>query len=123
VQFVDISSLGKTLLAQVDVREAKDPRVLATTADGREMIGCGERRFTQLMDAGEIDSVVEGGSRRPVVASIYALIRRRIIASHPAGKLPVKVHDGRGIRKALKRAAEVRRKGKTQQEVQARPRA
>jgi hypothetical protein len=98
-QFVNLSEVGKALNAQVDAREAADFRVLLSTADTCAMIGCGPRRLTQLMDGGEIDSVLEGRSRRVVTASVYSLIRKRIAASHPAGQAPVKAHDGRALRK------------------------
>ncbi|HZZ21658.1 MAG TPA: hypothetical protein VFE60_03340 [Roseiarcus sp.] len=98
-QFVNISEVGEALLAQVGAREAADFRVLLSTTDARDMLGCGMRRLTQLMDEGEVDSVLEGRSRRVVASSLYNLIRKRIAASHPAGQAPVKVHDGRALRK------------------------
>jgi hypothetical protein len=98
-QFVNLSEVGKALNAQVDAREAADFRVLLSTADACALIGCGTRRLTQLMDGREVDSVLEGRSRRVVTASVYNLIRKRIAASHPAGQTPVKAHDGRALRK------------------------
>jgi hypothetical protein len=98
-QFGNISDVGVALVGQIDAREAVDPRVLLSTADACEMIGCGPRRLTQLMDGHEIDSVLEGRSRRVVTASLYDLIRKRIVASHPADQAPVKAHDGRALRK------------------------
>jgi hypothetical protein len=98
MQPVNISDLGHDLLAQTDVRDAADPRMLASISDISAMLGCKDRRTRQLMDEGEIDSVLEGGSRRGVVASVYRLIRKRIIASHPAGEAPVKAHHGRALR-------------------------
>jgi hypothetical protein len=97
-QLDNVSEVGLALIGQIRAQQAADPRVLGTTADGREMIGCGPRRFTQLMDEGEIDSVLEGRSRRPVIASIYDLICRRIAKSHPADQAPRKAHDGRALR-------------------------
>ena len=98
-QLDNVSEVGLALIEQIRAQQAADPRVLGTTADGREMIGCGPRRFTQLMDEGEIDLVLEGRSRRPVIASIYDLICRRVAESHPAGEAPAKAHDGRALRK------------------------
>jgi hypothetical protein len=98
-QFVNLSEVGKALNAQVDAREAADFRVLLSTADACAMIGCGPRRLAQLMDGREVDSVLEGRSRRVVTASVYNLIRKRIAASHPAGQAPVKAHDGHALRK------------------------
>jgi hypothetical protein len=99
VQPVNISDLGRSLLAQVDAREAADPRVLAPIPGISALLGCKDRRTRQLMDEGEIDSVLEGASRRGTIASVYRLIRKRIIASHPAGEPPVKAHNGRALRK------------------------
>jgi hypothetical protein len=99
VHAVNISDLGRSLLAQVDAREAADPRVLASIPGISALLGCKDRRTRQLMDEGEIDSVLEGASRRGTIASAYRLIRKRIIASHPAGEPPVKVHHGRALRK------------------------
>lgn len=98
-QLDNVSEVGLALIEQIRAQQAADPRVLGTTADGREMIGCGPRRFTQLMDEGEIVSVLEGRSRRPVIATIYDLICRRVAKSHPAGEAPAKAHDGRALRK------------------------
>jgi hypothetical protein len=99
MQPVNISDLGRSLLAQTDVREAADPRVFASIPDISAMLGCKDRRTRQLMDEGALDSVLEGGSRRGTIASVYRLIRKRIAASHPAGQAPVKAHDGRALRK------------------------
>jgi hypothetical protein len=98
VQPVNISDLGRSLLAQVDAREAADLRVLAPIPGISALLGCKDRRTRQLMDEGEIDSVLEGASRRGTIASVYRLIRKRIIASHPAGEPPVKAHNGRALR-------------------------
>jgi hypothetical protein len=98
-QLNNVSEVGRILIAEIDAREAADQRVLGTTTIGCDMVGCKGRRFTQLMDSGEIPSVLEGRSRRPFMHGIYNLLRRRVAASHPAGKPPAKVHDGRALRR------------------------
>jgi hypothetical protein len=98
-QLDNVSEVGRILIAEIDAREAADQRVLGTTTIGCDMVGCKGRRFTQLMDSGEIPSVLEGRSRRPFMSGIYNLLRRRIAKSHPADKPPVKAHDGRALRK------------------------
>jgi hypothetical protein len=69
------------------------------------MPGCGERRLHKLMNSGELESVLEGASRRVVASSLYDLICKRAANSHPIGRSAVKVHDGReGLRRSHREA-------------------
>jgi hypothetical protein len=43
-----------------------------------EMLSCGRTRLYQLLAAKELDSFLDGGARKVVVASIYAYIARRL---------------------------------------------
>jgi hypothetical protein len=105
-KFDNVSEVGKALLALVDEREASDRRVLGTTAEGRQITGSSERQFADLLADGTVGSVLVGRSRRPVLATCYALVRKKIIENYPANAPQTRVHDGR----ALSAAGRARRK-------------
>lgn len=54
---------------------AVSPRV------ARQMLGCGNTRLYQLLNAGEIESYCDGKSRKIVVASLREFVARRVASS------------------------------------------
>jgi hypothetical protein len=44
----------------------------------RRMLSCGQTRLYELIDAGELDSFLDGRSRKITVESIYRYIQRRL---------------------------------------------
>jgi hypothetical protein len=44
----------------------------------RRMLNCGQTRLYELIAAGELDSFLDGRSRKITVESIYRYIRRRL---------------------------------------------
>jgi hypothetical protein len=48
------------------------------------MLGCGPTYGYQLLEAGELDSYLDGGARKITVESIKARIARRLAASKGA---------------------------------------
>jgi excisionase family DNA binding protein len=64
-----------------------DIEILAVSPKvARQMLGCGNTRLYELLNAGEIKSYRDGGSRRVVVASLREFVARRVASSqqpHP----------------------------------------
>jgi len=58
-------------------------RVSVSRRIGCDMLGVGQTRLIELEKAGELISYFEGAERRILVSSIYALIIKRVLASHP----------------------------------------
>jgi hypothetical protein len=49
------------------------------------MLGCGNTRGYELLAAGELDSFLDGRSRKITVASIHAYVARRLTAAGATG--------------------------------------
>jgi hypothetical protein len=49
------------------------------------MLGCGNTRGYELLAAGELDSFLDGRSRKITVASIHAYVARRLSAAGATG--------------------------------------
>jgi hypothetical protein len=100
---VAVSPVAQSIVNRIREQEARDPSVLKTTHAVREMLGgCSVRHLYNLLNNGEIESVMDGRSRRPVSASVYDYMCRLAVASHPIGAPPAKWHDGRhSLRKPL----------------------
>lgn len=59
--------------------EANDPEPLVVSPKvAWKMLSCGNTRGYELLGAGELDSYKEGRSRKITVASIKALVARRL---------------------------------------------
>jgi len=62
--------------------QSSDIALLVRPKRARAMLGgCGAERLYQLINSGELSSFREGRARLITVASIYALIERRLAAS------------------------------------------
>jgi hypothetical protein len=55
--------------------------LVVSPADAMRMLGCARATLYALLKRGELQSYSEGTSRKIVVASIHALIQRRVAAS------------------------------------------
>jgi hypothetical protein len=53
--------------------------------DAWHMLGCGNTHGYQLLGAGELESYLDGSSRKITVASIRAYIARRLAAAEATG--------------------------------------
>jgi hypothetical protein len=92
-------------------RQERDPHLRVRRPVAMQMIGVGQSKLFELEDAGLIDSVMSGGARLIIADSIYRLLIRDVVLSHPYGapakKAPLpwasfKTHDrvdGRKLRK------------------------
>jgi hypothetical protein len=59
--------------------EASDLGPLVVRPKGaRRMLNCGQTRLYELIAAGELDSFLDGRSRKITVESIYRYVRRRL---------------------------------------------
>jgi hypothetical protein len=97
-------------------RQERDPRLRVRRPVATQMLGIGIARLFELENAGLIDSVMSGGARLIDVGSLYRLMTRDVVLSHPYGapakKAPLpwaslKTHDridGRKLRKSRTRA-------------------
>jgi hypothetical protein len=58
-----------------------DERLVVSPRRARHMLDCGVTRLYDLLNAGEIESFLDGRSRKITVASIQAYIQRRLAAA------------------------------------------
>ena len=79
------------------LREAqrRDKRIVLSPRDTKEALGVGDTHVRELLDRGELSSILDGKLRRIFAASVYDLLVRRVIASDPADGPPAKSPIGR----------------------------
>lgn len=77
----------RAALAEVERREPAGGPLLLTVAQASAMLALSRSATYALLDAGEIEAVKIGTSRRVVAASLEAFIERQVEAA--AGHLPV----------------------------------
>jgi excisionase family DNA binding protein len=77
------------------IEAAADKRMLVSIRDAATMLGCGPRRVYRLIEAGELESLVDGASRRVVTGSLYDFIIRRAALSWPHELQPAKARVSR----------------------------
>ncbi|RTL77536.1 MAG: DNA-binding protein [Bradyrhizobiaceae bacterium] len=53
----------------------------------RQMLGCGNTRLYELLNAGEIKSYRDGGARKIVVASLYEFVARKVAESQKSASV------------------------------------
>lgn len=58
--------------------EISDVALVTTPAVAKAMLSCGTTRLYELINKGEIESYLDGKSRRITKASIHAYIKRKI---------------------------------------------
>jgi hypothetical protein len=66
-------------------QQERDPRLRVRRPAAAQMIGVGISKLFELEDAGLIDSVMSGGARLLDVGSLYRLMIRDVVLSHPYG--------------------------------------
>jgi hypothetical protein len=71
-------------------RQERDPRLRVRLPVATQMIGVGQSKLFELVAAGLVDSVMSGGARLYDVGSLYRLLIRDIVLSHPFGAAPKK---------------------------------
>jgi hypothetical protein len=54
--------------------------ISTSTKNARKAIGCGNTRFYELLNSGEIQSYTDGRSRKVIVASLRAYVARQLEA-------------------------------------------
>lgn len=71
--------------SQRRVRDVSPGPLVVKPRDAWRMLGCGNTRGYELLAAGELDSFLDGRSRKITVASIHAYIARRLAATGATG--------------------------------------
>jgi hypothetical protein len=66
-------------------QQERDPHLRVRLPVAMQMIGVGKSKLFELADAGLIDSVMSGGARLYIANSLYRLLIRDIVLSHPYG--------------------------------------
>ena len=79
------TGLESDALPQRHVRDAGPGPLLVKPKDAWRMLGCGNTRGYELLAAGDLDSFLDGRSRKITVASIHAYIARRLTAAGATG--------------------------------------
>jgi len=96
-----VSPEAAALIADIDVREANDPRVVVSRKDAMVMLGVKQTKLLELEGAGILRSFLDGASRRISAASIYDRLRALAVASHPLNAEPAKVRRPKHMRRRL----------------------
>jgi hypothetical protein len=79
------TGLESDALPQRHVRDAGPGPLLVKPRDAWRMLGCGNTRGYELLAAGELDSFLDGRSRKITVASIHAYVARKLVAAGATG--------------------------------------
>ena len=115
-QLLKLSPAAERGVFDLMKREERDPCLRVRRPVATQMHGIGISRLFELENAGLIDRVMSGGARLIDVGSLYRLMVRDVVLSHPHGapakKWPLpwasfKTHDridGRKLRKSRTRA-------------------
>jgi hypothetical protein len=56
-------------------------KIVCSTGDAKRALDCGQTTLYALINAGEIESYLEGKNRKIMVASLVALVNRRLEAA------------------------------------------
>jgi hypothetical protein len=56
-------------------------KIVCSTGDAKRALDCGQTTLYALISTGEIESYLEGKSRKIIVASLVALVNRRLEAA------------------------------------------
>jgi hypothetical protein len=95
-----VSAAAAALIADIDLKEAKDQRVVVSRKEAMQMLGVKQTKLIELEAAGILRSFVDGGLRRISTASIYGRLRTLAVASHPLNAEPAKVRRPKHMRRA-----------------------
>jgi hypothetical protein len=94
-----ISPEAAALIADIDVKEANDQRIVVSRRDAMLMLGVKQTKLLELEAAGILRSFLDGASRRISTASIYGRLRALAVASHPLDAEPAKVRRPKHMRR------------------------
>jgi hypothetical protein len=93
-----LSEAARAEIVALRERQQRDPRVAVAGRVAYQMLGTGATRQRELIEAGELASILDGASRRILVSSIYDYLVRRIVASYPLERPPAKARRFLGKR-------------------------
>jgi excisionase family DNA binding protein len=66
---------------QVNISERSLPPLVASPNTAMRLLDCSRESLYRLINSGELESYCEGRSRKIIVASIHALVERRLTAA------------------------------------------
>jgi hypothetical protein len=93
-----VSPEAAALIADIDLREANDQRVVVSRKEAMLMLGVRQTKLLELEAAGILRSFLDGASRRISTVSIYSRLRALAVASHPLNAEPAKVRRPKHMR-------------------------
>jgi hypothetical protein len=89
----EISERARPIIKALLVQQAADPRLSVSRAECMQIAAHGLSKQIQLEESGEYHTYVDGGSKRILVASIYARMIRQIKATYPVAGPPAKARE------------------------------
>jgi hypothetical protein len=89
---IDVSETGQYIVKHFREEKSKDDRLTVNSSESRRMLnGMGATPHNKLAEDGRIKSLLIGGRRVFLTASIYDYLIEEAIRSHPAGQPPLKL--------------------------------
>jgi hypothetical protein len=90
-----LSDAARAKIKALRVEQRRDNRIVMSPADAEAALGVKATRIRELIERGELSSLLDGKLRRIFVASVYDYLVRRIILSDPVDGPPAKSPIGR----------------------------
>jgi hypothetical protein len=101
---VPLSAAAAAKIKVLRDAQRRDKRIVMSPRDAEEAGIGGGTYVRELLERGELSSVLDGKLRRILVASVYDYLVRRAIASDPVDGPPAKSAIGRFGRKVIEAA-------------------
>jgi hypothetical protein len=80
----------------MNTHTADHAQLVVSPREARHMIDCGNTKFYELLNAKQLDSYLDGRSRKVTVASIHSYIARKLAAAGvPGAAVQVAPHPRR----------------------------
>jgi hypothetical protein len=90
-----LSAAAREKIKALRHEQRHDGRIVMSPLDAERALGVKSTRISELINRGELSSLVDGKLRRIFVGSVYDYIVRRIILSDPLDGPPAKSPIGR----------------------------
>jgi hypothetical protein len=101
---IPLSAAAEAKIKVIRAAERRDKRIVMSPRDAVEAGIGGSTHVRELLERGELSSLLDGKLRRILVASVYDYLVRRAIASDPVDGPPAKSAIGRFGRKVTEAA-------------------
>lgn len=73
----------QAVVAYLRTQSSNVEPLVVSPLQAKFMLGCGTTRLYEMLNCGDLESYMDGASRRITVASIRAYIERQLAASQP----------------------------------------